>query len=432
MNRLYTLEGENNSVMGNPFARLLKFPSTPILKFSVPKIPVPRSSIVRPKINIPRPKINIPRPKINIPRSTVNPPKVLIPKIKPPVFPSAKISKNPFSSNQKVDKTSSYMDFYNELESRKQENFSPEPNYPENENLQHETNMPQIKDNFTQEDIQNEINQTPVYGYDYNDLMVGAIKLPKLKIPKIKIKTKPKISLGRKKPTLLQKLTLKPGSSKSVKIRPKEIKAALAVTGAVAGTVLTAGAALPAIAAIGGGSLMTGAGVVASGSALGSTLFATGSPTVSSALSTAGALLNNPAIQENVPIANSANEAINTGLNYYNTGAGIAESLGLTPPSLGTNSQELFSLLGKGENRALSEGINEEMKPPVIFKDPVNDPTHPLYILPPVTGKSGQTGQTDILTTDKTKKNEISSNIGLIIGIGFLGYLFINKKKGKK
>jgi len=249
--------------------------------------------------------------------------------------------------------------------------------------------------------------------------------------------------MGRKKPSLLQKLTLKAGSKKIAKITPKEMKRGLAVTGAVAATIATAGTSAPLIAGaatltgISAGAIVSGAGTVATASALGSTLMANGGSDIGSLLNTAGALLNNQSIQNNVPLANSANQAINTGLDYYNTGAGIAEGLGLSAPSLGTTSQEFFSLFGKQENKVLDRSLqidktNQGQPSPLnTFKNPLTDPTSPLYTPPVGTKPTGQKGQTQILTTDKNKiqSQEPTSNIGLIIGIGVLGYLFINRKK---
>lgn len=432
-NRLYTLEGQSTETLGSWLSSALKAPKISLPSFKVPTFspptapriniskPVVKPPLIKlptPKISIPRPKINIPTPTMNIPRPRIQTPKINVPRTN---FKSVAMPKNPFLQKQRVDESSSYQDFFNEIEQQKENNYTPEPVYSPIEQ--------QEEQSFTQDDIFQEMNSEPVYGYTRNDLL-GAIKLkaPKLKAPKIG----KSLNFGRKKPSILQKLTLQKGKTKIPKLSPKEIKTGLAVTGAVAATVLTAGAAIPAVAAIGGGALMTGATVVSTGSVLGSTLFANGSPTMGSALNTAGAMLNNPTVQQNIPLASNANTAINTGLDYYNTGSGIAETLGLKPPSLGTNSQEFFDLLSNpSKDRALilppssepTTGINP-------FKNPLTDPSHPLYI--PPTGKQGQQGQTKIPSTDRPPMPPSPpSNIGIIIGIGLLGYLFMNKDKKK-
>ena len=444
MNRLYTLEGYKNKTVGNPFLALLRMPKINLPAFRLPNFsppPMPRfSPPPMPRFSPPSmpkiPAVKIQAPKIVAPK--IQAPKISapsLPKISAPKFPSMKSPKNPFSKKQKPDMSDSYQDFFNELDSQKEADFQPEPNYP------------QVQNEFTQSDINQETNQTPVYGYDYNDVMVGALKfnankslsLTKKLINPAGIKT----SLGRKKPTIIQKLSLKAGSKKIVKVTPQEMKRGLAVTGAVAATIATAGTASPLVAGaatltgVSAGAIVSGAGTVATASALGSTLLANNGTDLGSLLNTAGALLNNQAIQENVPLANSANQAINTGLNYYNTGAGIAEGLGITPPSLGTTSEEFFSLFGNKDTNSLDRALQidktEQGQPSPLnpFKNPLTDPTSPLY-LPPVANKpTGQKGQTQIITTDKnkTQTQQPDSNIGLIIGIGVLGYLFMNRKK---
>jgi hypothetical protein len=476
MNRLYTLEGyTKNKTVGNPlFARFMKLPRFNPMAFKLPSIPrfnpmafklpsIPRFSpppvpmIPRPVVKIAPIKIaplkiaplKIAPPKINIPKPPVfKAPRIQapkIPRIQAPKFPSFKAPKNPFSKSQKPDMSSSYEDFFNELESQKENDFQPETNYPETTNEFQET--PEMRNEFTQSDIEMETNEIPVYGYDYNDVMLGAKKNIFGKSLSFQKKLfNPgglKFSMGRKKPSLLQKLTLKKGSKKIAKITPKEMKRGLAVTGAVAATIATAGTSAPLIAGaatltgISAGAIVSGAGTVATASVLGSTLMANGGTDIGSLLNTAGALLNNQSIQNNVPLANSANQAINTGLSYYNTGAGIAEGLGLSTPSLGTTSQDFFSLFGKQENKVLDRSLQidktKQGQPSPLnpFKNPLTDPTSPLYTPPVGTKPTGQKGQTQILTTDKNKiqSQEPTSNIGLIIGIGVLGYLFINRKK---
>lgn len=504
MNRLYTLEGNKNNTVGSWLSVALKAPKISLPKFELPKIELPRFNPPAPPAPPAPPRITAPsiQPISNpISQSIISPPKILPPvipavkipgvklssanitrpiqtnlinpvqsniikpvanigKISPGKYLSSKMPKNPFSNKPRKDQSSSYDDFNNEIEDQQNNNYAPEPNFPPVE-----TQSMQSQQNFTQSDMAQETNQTPVYGYDYNDLMgafkprknikkisrlrptkkpiniinsaltMGAVKLPKIKTPKIGTK----FNLGRKKPSLIQKLALKPGKTKIVKITPSEAKKALAVTGAVAGSILSLGTASPGLiggaAAIVGttaGAITAGAGAVATASALGSTLLANGNPGIGQLLNTAGSILSNPAIQQNVPLAQSANNAINTGLDYYNTGAGIAESLGISAPSLGTTAEEMFSLLSNQETNKTDRAINapesgasNNLNP---YSNMLNNPNSPYYLPPP---KDEETkGQKIISTSEKNKKPD-SNNLALIIGIGFLGYLFVNKR-GKK
>jgi hypothetical protein len=444
-NRLYTMEGNQpqQETLGSWISAAIKSNQFK-LPFAVPFLnkavvaqkqiiqqasqPIARAKIIPPKISMPVAKINIPmpRPKINLSSPKINLPtaKINLPRTN---FKSLTTPKNPFSPKQKVDQASSYQDFQDLIDQQRQDDYAPEPVYSPIEQ--------QEEQSFSQSDIAQEIDSEPVYGYTKNELMGISLKLKK---PKIKLGSK--LTFGRKKSNLLQKLTLKKGKTKIAKVTPKELKTGLAVTGAVAGLIATGGTAgvlaggLATATGIGAGTIVGGASIVATGSVLGSTLFANGSPTMASALNATGALLNNPTVQEKIPLAQNANTAINTGLDYYNTGSGIAETLGLKPPSLGTNSQEFFNLMSNSDKPVLDRSLNIPQQPKpsgmVPFKNPITDPSHPLYI--PPTGKQGQTGQTQIPSPDRPPMMENSSNIGIIIGIGLLGYLAMNKKKGKK
>jgi len=174
MNRLYTLEGDKkNKTVGNPlFARFMKLPRINPMAFKLPSLakfarpPIPR--IPKPVIKIAPPKIA--PPKINIPKPPVfKAPRIQapkIPRIQAPKFPSFKAPKNPFSKSQKSDMSSSYEDFFNELESQKENEFQPETNYPETTN-EYQPETPEMRNEFTQSDIELETNEIPVYGYDY-------------------------------------------------------------------------------------------------------------------------------------------------------------------------------------------------------------------------------------------------------------------------
>jgi len=437
-NRLYTLEGENNKeTLGSwmsaafkanaiklPFAipalnkvlavnkQIVKQVAAPVTQISKAKIIPPRISIPKSKISIPVAKMRLPVAKINVPRTN---------------FKSLTTPKNPFAKKQKVDQASSYQDFMNEIEQQQQNNYAPEPSYSPIEQ--------QEEQSFSQADIEQEIDSTPIYGYTKNELMGISLKLgkPKLKTPKIGTK----LTFGRKKPNLLQKLTLKKGKTKIAKVTPKELKTGLAVVGAAAAMVATGGTAgiaatIGTTIGVGAGAVVGGAQLLAVGAPAASMLFANGNPSISSALNASASLLNNPTVQDKIPLAQNANTAINTGLDYYNTGSGIAETLGFKPPSLGTTSQEFFGLLSNSEKPTLDRALNIPQNKPttggmVPFKNPVTDPSHPLYIPP-----TGKQGQTKIPTPDRPPTMESSSNsIGLIVGIGLLGYLIMNKK-GKK
>jgi hypothetical protein len=447
-NRLYTLEGESQQeTLGSWMSAAFKANKINLSMFKLPQFKLPQNfnqlqqavkvntkSLAKvPETIVKAPIKAVQRVKINVPKMSIPPvkmsmptPRINVPKVN---FKSLTTPKNPFAKKQEVDQASSYQDFMNEIEQQQQNNYAPEPNYSPIEQ--------QEEQSFSQADIEQEIDSTPIYGYTKNELMGISLKL---KAPKIGTK----LNFGRKKPNLLQKLTLKRGKTKIGKVTPKELKTGLAVTAAVAGSIVTAGA-LPALA--GGMGVIAGAlgtttavianyaGATAIAATTGSALLASGTPTVAQGLNLAGGLLANPKVQDSFPIAKDADKAINTGLNYYNTGSGIAETLGFKPPSLGTTSQEFFGLLSNSEKPTLDRALNIPQDKPttdgmVLFKNPVTDPTHPLYI--PPTGKQGQQGQTKIPTPDRPPAMESSSSsIGIIVGIGLLGYLFMNKK-GKK
>jgi len=443
-NRLYTLEGNNSTTetLGSWLTAAFKTNQFK-LPFTIPVLnqvttvtkQIASETFIKPIQQIAKAKI-IP-PKIIPPKISVAPIKMSLPVAKMSLpkanFKSLTTPKNPFSKKQKVDQASSYQDFMNEIEQQQQNNYAPEPSYSPIEQ--------QEEQSFSQADIEQEIDSTPIYGYTKNELMGISLKLgkPKLKQKAPKIGTK--LTFGRKKPNLLQKLTLKKGKTKIAKVTPKELSTGLAVVGATAAIVATGGTAgiaagIGTALGVGAGAVVGGAQILAVGAPAASMLFANGSPSVSSALNATASLLNNPTVQDKIPLAQNANTAINTGLDYYNTGSGIAETLGFKPPSLGTTSEEFFGLLSNSEKPTLDRALNIPQNKPITggiipFKNPVTDPSHPLYI--PPTGKQGQQGQTKIPTSDRpppTIENS-SGNIGLIVGIGLLGYLFMNKK-GKK
>jgi len=64
-----------------------------------------------------------------------------------------------------------------------------------------------------------------------------------------------------------------------------------------------------------------------------------------------------------------------------------------------------------------------------IFKDPVNDPSHPLYIPPPPSNNKNTIDLPNNIIPKKENLNTNNIGIFLIAGIGF--YIFSNSKKGK-
>lgn len=91
---------------------------------------------------------------------------------------------------------------------------------------------------------------------------------------------------------------------------------------------------------------------------------------------------------------------------------------------------EIFKLQSLN-NQKNPSSIVTPLKP--IFKDPVNDPTHPLYIPPPPSsGKIPSSKPINLPSNSTIEKQKSDINIGifLVAGLGF--YLFTQNKKGKK
>lgn len=91
---------------------------------------------------------------------------------------------------------------------------------------------------------------------------------------------------------------------------------------------------------------------------------------------------------------------------------------------------EIFKLQSLN-NQKNPSSIVTPLKP--IFKDPVNDPTHPLYIPPPPSsGKIPSSKPINLPSNTTLEKQKSDMNIGifLVAGLGF--YLFTQNKKGKK
>jgi hypothetical protein len=431
VNRLYTLEG-NNQTVGNPlllrkmFGSKFKFPSLMAKPFALAVAPAKAiQKIVRKPINIP--KVNIPRvsvPKVNIPR--VNVPRITVPKFAVPK--NLSIPKNPFSKTSNKPTFDDYQEMVDQYSQAEEQNYSPVT----------ETEVSLPANEFNQNDIQMEMDSTPIYASDV-DQMMGALKFGK------------NLTFGKKKKNLIQKLLLIKPKSKIAKLTPTEIKKGLVVTAGIVSAVASGGATAPLVASglITAGTAATatayaGAAVAAvSGLATAASPYIATGSVISTALAKGGSsssllnaglsLASNPTITDNFPLAKSANSAISTGLGYYNTGAGIAEGFGLSVPSLGNTSSDLLKsvLTNKptASNRAL---VNQYPSPtPTIFKDPVNDPSHPLYQKPSgvTTGKpiQQQTQQTE------SKEGINSNNLFMILGLGALGYFVMNsQKKGKK
>lgn len=431
MNRLYTLEG-NNQTMGNPlilrkmFGKGFKLPNfMPPQFLKAAALPVAARQIVKqaPKIKLP-PRINI--PKVNVPR--VNIPKVNVPMPRFSMPKNVSIPKNPFAKKSNKPNFDDYQNFENEISQAEEQNFEPMTEtqnfYPSNE--------------FTQNDINLEMDRSPMYSSDI-DQMMGALKIGK------------SLTFGKKKKSLIQKLLLIKPKSKILKLTPAEMKKGAVVTAGIISAIASGGATAPLVTAglMSQATATAAAGYAAAGIATvtglatASTPYLAAGSVISTALSSGGStssllnaglsLASNPAINEKIPLVNSANSAINTGLSYYNTGAGIAEGFGLSTPSLGNTSSEFLKSVLTNKPTAQDRALINQYPPPKpsIFKDPVNDPSHPLYQKPSGTA----TGKPVIQQTkqDQPKEGINSNNLFMILGLGAIGYFVMNsQKKGKK
>lgn len=107
--------------------------------------------------------------------------------------------------------------------------------------------------------------------------------------------------------------------------------------------------------------------------------------------------------------------------------------------------QETTNLVSEGVNLAIKTDQNfrgasaffppttiqpkEEIPSKPIFKDPVNDPTHPFYIPPPVEPNKGKISPLPNNQKQQDKKSDL--NIGLFLALGLGAYL-LTQKKGKR
>jgi hypothetical protein len=91
---------------------------------------------------------------------------------------------------------------------------------------------------------------------------------------------------------------------------------------------------------------------------------------------------------------------------------------------------EIFKL----QSLNINKDPNTIVKPlQPIFKDPVNDPTHPLYIPPPPSSEKIPSSKPINLPSNtilEKQKSDMNIGIFLIAGLGF--YLFTQNKKGKR
>ena len=150
----------------------------------------------------------------------------------------------------------------------------------------------------------------------------------------------------------------------------------------------------------------------------------TGNP--SQVINTASQFLNSvgvaPQVSQNL---SSVGSKVEQSLNILNSNTAILDQLKAKP---------LVNSL-TNINRSLEQNKPSTTSKPFIdiYKDPINDPSHPLYVPPlPSQGKTNEK-PSPIPTTDtkKTEKKD-SNNIGILL-IGVVGiFAIMNKKKGKK
>lgn len=144
----------------------------------------------------------------------------------------------------------------------------------------------------------------------------------------------------------------------------------------------------------------------------------------------------------------SISNPINQGNNIVNAfqsnrpteGIGMANNL---LNQLGVK-QETTNLVSEGVNLAIKTDQNfrgasaffppttiqpkEEIPVKPIFKDPVNDPSHPLYIPPPVEPSKGKVSP---IPSNQKPQDKKDTNIGLFLAIG-VGVFLLTQKKGKR
>lgn len=297
-------------------------------------------------------------------------------------------------------------------------------------------------------------------------LTVSATKLKinpaKLKPPiaKIKIAT-PKISVPpeKLKPSPTEAIKVGKGLTTVGTVSTVVGKGLTVVGGAISTTVV--GAPIGALIA-GAGTTMVGAGTALVGAGAGlqqvgqATLDAKGlnlkTLTTKEGL---GIVSKISKTSDSLGVTKNASSTIDSISNPVNQGNNILNAFQSNKPTEGIDlassllnqlgvKQETTSLVSEGVNLAIKTDQNfrgasaffppttiqpkEEIPSKPIFKDPVNDPTHPLYIPPPVEPSKGKVSP---LPSNQKPQDKKDTNIGLFLAIG-IGVFLLTQKKGKR
>jgi hypothetical protein len=302
--------------------------------------------------------------------------------------------------------------------------------------------------------------------------------LPKIDIPSINI-TPPLIKIEPQIP----KIDLRPNSIK-VKVNAEDIgKTGEAVTSVgnitqeVGKGMVTVGGGIAATGlGVKVGGFIAGAGATVIGAGAGVTAIGTGITSFANTLQTAQGIIANKDIIGGLKLIGETSDKVgykeisqttNTAVNTVNQAQNIANTIqtgspqavantvsnllnqsGVSPQITDRISQggqmlqtgqsflstspykdEIFKLQSLNTNKDPNT-IVKPLQP--IFKDPVNDPTHPLYIPPPPSEKIPSSKPINLPSNTILEKQKSDMNIGifLVAGLGF--YLFTQNKKGKK
>jgi len=304
--------------------------------------------------------------------------------------------------------------------------------------------------------------------------------LPKIDIPSIKIEP-PLIKIEPQIP----KIDLRPSPIK-VKVNAEDIgKTGEAVTSAgnitqeVGKGMVTVGGGIAATGfGVKVGSFIAGAGATVIGAGAGVKAIGTGITSFANTLETAQSIIAKKDIIGGLKLIGETSDKVgykeisqttNTAVNTVNQAQNIANTIQTGSPQAVANTVSNLlnqsgvspqitdrisqggQMLQTGQNflstspykdeifKLQSLNINKDpntiVKPlQPIFKDPVNDPTHPLYIPPPPSSGKIPISKPSVLpsNTIPTSQKSDSTNIGifLIAGIGF--YIFSKNKKGKR
>ena len=295
--------------------------------------------------------------------------------------------------------------------------------------------------------------------------------LPKIELPQIP--SMPPIKIEPQIP----KIDLRPNPQGIMKVGDT-VQAAGGVTSVVGSGMVSTGTLLAstgvgvkvgaAIAGVGGTVMTVGAGLTGYGAAI---------SRVGASLQTAQSIIQNKDIVGGLKLISETSgnlglkevsQATNTAVNVATQGQNIVNTLQTGSPTAIVNTvngllnqsgvspqvtdrlsqggqmieanQSFLSKNPYGDEIFKLQSLNNQKNPSSIvtplkpiFKDPVNDPTHPLYIPPPPS--SGQIPSSKPInlpnnSTIEKQKSDMNIGIFLVAGLGF--YLFTQNKKGKK